>query len=161
MRPKLKNFIYLILILAGIGWYITQPQYPGSADEGITSSAEPQEENRSEDISQLTREDIVIAHLEKYGKLPDYYITKNDARRRGWIASEGNLCDILPGKAIGGDRFGNREGLLPHASGRTYYEADINYDCGHRTADRIVYSNDGLIFTTYDHYQSFHPVNEQ
>ncbi|WP_276648398.1 ribonuclease domain-containing protein [Trichococcus flocculiformis] len=57
--------------------------------------------------------------------------------------------------SIGGDCFGNREGLLPKKSGRTYYEADIDYDGGYRGAERIVYSNDGLIFYTDDHYESF------
>lgn len=109
----------------------------------------------SDDISDLTDERIVIAYLKKHNKLPDYYITKNQARKKGWVANQGNLCDVLPGKAIGGDRFGNREGRLPKKSGRQYFEADLNYDCGRRKADRVVYSNDGLVYLTKDHYKTF------
>ena len=57
--------------------------------------------------------------------------------------------------SIGGDKFGNREGLLPKEDGRQYYECDVNYQGGYRGAERIVFSNDGLIFYTDDHYNSF------
>lgn len=112
-------------------------------------------EINSDEIWDLTDEKIVIPYLKKHQRLPYYYITKNEARKLGWIASEGNLCEALPGKAIGGDRFGNREGKLPKKSGRLYFEADLNYKCGRRNADRVVYSNDGLIFLTKDHYKTF------
>jgi len=94
-------------------------------------------------------------YIKTYGCLPPNFITKDDAEDLGWVSSKGNLHDVAPGKSIGGDRFGNREGLLPKASGRQYYECDINYSGGHRGAERIVYSNDGLIFYTSDHYESF------
>ncbi len=70
-------------------------------------------------------------------------------------ADRGNLWDVTDEMSIGGDRFGNREGLLPDASGRKWYEADIDYDGGRRNAKRIVFSNDGLIYYTDDHYESF------
>ena len=76
----------------------------------------------------------------------------------GWIPKEGNLDGIFPGKAIGGSVYYNRNGHLPSASGRVWYEADINYSGGFRGAERILYSNDGLIFVTYDHYESFAEV---
>lgn len=159
LSSKRKNILYLFLILSGIFWLLTQTKN----DEPVVRPENAIVRNISTDedaidINLLTDEKIVIAHLKEFGQLPDYYITKNKAREKGWQPSQGNLCDVLPGKAIGGDRFGNREGLLPPSAGRAYFEADINYDCGHRTADRIVYSNDGLIFVTYDHYKSFHPV---
>lgn len=106
-------------------------------------------------IDELTQADLVVSYLKDHGKLPEYYITKTKARDLGWVASKGNLCDVLPGKAIGGDYFGNREEHLPKKAGRTYYEADLNYNCGRRNADRVVYSNDGLIFITTDHYKTF------
>jgi len=65
------------------------------------------------------------------------------------------LDEVAPGMSIGGDTFGNREGLLPKADGRKYYECDVNYEGGYRNGERIVYSNDGLIFYTDDHYESF------
>ncbi len=73
----------------------------------------------------------------------------------GWEPSKGNLWDVTDKKIIGGDVFGNREGLLPHKEGRKYLECDVNYKGGKRGAERIVYSNDGLIYYTKDHYKSF------
>lgn len=65
------------------------------------------------------------------------------------------MWDVADGKSIGGDKFGNREGLLPKKSGRQYYECDIDYNGGYRGAKRIIYSNDGLIYYTEDHYKTF------
>ncbi|HOZ85959.1 MAG TPA: ribonuclease domain-containing protein [Niabella sp.] len=107
------------------------------------------------DISVLTKESVVIPFVKQHQRLPDYYITKKEAREKGWNASDGNLCEALPGRAIGGDVFGNREGNLPNASGRKWFEADLNYHCGRRNADRLLFSNDGLIYVTNDHYKTF------
>ncbi len=97
----------------------------------------------------------VAAYINEYGHLPDNYITKSEAKKLGWKASEGNLTEVAPGKSIGGDSFGNREGLLPKQKGRKYYECDIDYTGGERNAKRLIYSNDGLIYYTEDHYKSF------
>ncbi len=98
--------------------------------------------------------DGVAAYLIENGRLPDYYITKAEARKLGWTG--GSLARYAPGKLIGGDRFGNYEELLPHARGRSYYECDIGtWGADSRGARRIVYSNDGLIYYTDDHYESF------
>ena len=102
-----------------------------------------------------TSKDEVALYLHTYGKLPPNFISKSEARALGWNAEQGNLRDVAPGMSIGGDVFGNREGLLPDAAGRTYYECDINYAGGRRGAERIVYSSDGLIFYTGDHYASY------
>jgi hypothetical protein len=110
---------------------------------------------KSLSINELTTEERVVGYVRQNGRLPDYYITKNKAREKGWDASDGNLCEVLPGKAIGGDRFGNREKQLPAEKGRIYYEADLNYNCGNRGSDRLIFSNDGLIFVTYNHYKTF------
>jgi len=104
-------------------------------------------------IDQLTEEKTVISYVKQNHKLPDYYITKNEARKQGWNPSKGNLCDVLPGKAIGGDKFGNREGRLP--DGEKYFEADVNYHCGGRNADRIIYTRNGDVYLTKNHYKSF------
>lgn len=109
----------------------------------------------TDDIDELTAEFVVVDYLKKNGVLPDYYITKGEARSKGWIASKGNLCDVLPGRAIGGDVFTNREKQLPTEKNRKWYEADLNYNCGRRNADRVVFSNDGLIYVTEDHYNTF------
>lgn len=106
-------------------------------------------------IDELTREETVVPFVKKNKSLPACYITKAEARRRGWNAGDGNLCDVLPGKAIGGDRFTNRERTLPVAPGRVWFEADLNYNCGHRNADRLLFSSDGLVYVTYNHYKNF------
>lgn len=99
----------------------------------------------------------VVLYIEKYGELPDNFITKNEARELGWTG--GSAEDYLEGAAIGGDRFGNYEGLLPEAAGRTYTECDIDtLGYGSRGARRLVFSNDGLYFYTSDHYESFSEV---
>ena len=102
----------------------------------------------------------VADYLHAYGELPSNFITKNEAKALGWDSAEGNLWDVAPGKSIGGDRFGNRERLLPEASGRTWYECDVNYAGGYRGAERVLYSSDGLIYYTDDHYESFTPLYE-
>ncbi|MDP9960303.1 ribonuclease domain-containing protein [Chryseobacterium lathyri] len=107
----------------------------------------------SQPIDQLTEEKTVINYVKQNHRLPEYYITKNEARKQGWNASKGNLCDVLPGKAIGGDKFGNREKKLPQ--GEKYYEADVNYSCGNRNADRIIFTKNGDVYLTKDHYKSF------
>ena len=100
-----------------------------------------------------SKEDVALfIHL--YGCLPGNFITKSQARKLGW--NSGSLEKYAPGKCIGGDRFGNYEGLLPKASGRNYTECDIDtLGAKSRGAKRIVFSNDGLIYYTDDHYESF------
>ncbi len=102
--------------------------------------------------------DDVATYLHTYEELPPNYITKSEAIDLGWDADKGNLWDVSYGSVIGGDRFGNREGLLPKKEGRTYYECDVNYEGGFRNAMRLVFSNDGLIYYTEDHYGSFEPL---
>ena len=98
--------------------------------------------------------DEVALYLYTYGHLPSNYITKREAQSLGW--SGGSLERYAPGKCIGGDRFGNYEKLLPTEKGRTYYECDIDtLGSRSRGAKRIVYSTDGLIYYTDDHYASF------
>lgn len=108
----------------------------------------------SESSAYSTKEEVA-EYLHEFGHLPPNYLTKKEAQDLGWVANKGNLWDVAPGKSIGGDRFGNREGLLPEAPGRKYYECDIDFDGSYRNAKRIIYSNDGLIFYTEDHYESF------
>ena len=100
-----------------------------------------------------TREDVAL-YIHTYGCLPDNFISKNEARDLGWEG--GSVQRYKEGAAIGGDKFGNREGILPKASGRQYYECDIDTDGkSSRGAKRIVFSNDGLIYYTEDHYETF------
>ena len=114
----------------------------------------PVDEQIPEDGEYLSMEQVA-AYLHLYGHLPGNYLTKNEAKELGWVPSENNLWEVAPGCAIGGDRFGNREKLLPEKKGRKYYECDVNYDGNDRDAERLVYSNDGLIYYTDNHYEDF------
>ena len=106
-----------------------------------------------EDGSYTTKDDVAL-YIHTYGHLPDNFITKKDAQALGWPG--GSLEPYAPGKCIGGSRFGNYEGLLPEVDGRTYTECDIDtLGADSRGAKRIVFSNDGLIYYTEDHYKSF------
>ena len=99
----------------------------------------------------------VVLYIETYGELPANYITKSEARKLGWEG--GSVENYQEGAAIGGDYFGNREGLLPEAEGRSYTECDIDTNgYGSRGSRRLVFSNDGLYFYTSDHYESFSEV---
>ena len=131
------------------------PEAPGPVvlppDE--TPDAVPEEETLDEDGSYTTKEDLAL-YIHLYGHLPPNFITKDEARAAGW--NGGSLEPYCPGKCIGGDRFGNREGQLPREKGRTWTECDVNtLGARSRGAERIVFSNDGLIFYTGDHYESF------
>lgn len=128
------------------------------ADEPIVlhnpSEAVPTKDRVRSDGS-YTDKDQVSEYIHIFGKLPGNYITKQQAQNLGWDSQKGNLTKVAPGKSIGGDKFGNYEGQLPKAQGRKYYECDIDYGGGHRGAKRIIYSNDGLVFYTDDHYKTF------
>lgn len=117
------------------------------------TESETEAEGLDENGSYTTKEDVAL-YIHTYGKLPQNFITKNEARDLGWEG--GSLEPFAPGKCIGGDRFGNYEGLLPKANGRTYTECDID-TLGEKSrgAKRIVFSNDGLIYYTEDHYETF------
>lgn len=101
-----------------------------------------------------TDKEHVAAYINEFAKLPHNYITKNEAKKLGW-QTKGTLDKVAPGKSIGGDRFGNYEGLLPAKNGRSWKECDIDYVKGGRNGKRLVFSNDGLIYYTGDHYKSF------
>ena len=107
----------------------------------------------AEDGTYTTKEDVAL-YIHVYGKLPHNFITKQDARDLGWDG--GSLDEYAEGKCIGGDFFGNYEGLLPKKDGRTYTECDIDtLGADSRGSKRIVFSNDGLIYYTDDHYETF------
>ena len=97
--------------------------------------------------------DSVALYIHTYGHLPGNYITKKEAEALGW--SGGSVDKYAKGKVIGGDYFGNYEGLLPQKNGRKYTECDIDTKGKSRGAKRIIFSNDGLIFYTDDHYETF------
>ena len=94
-------------------------------------------------------------YLKAYGKLPDYYITKEEAiQKYGWSRGE-DLSKFAPNKMIGGNRFYNNKGILPEKDGRIWYECDVDYSGGLRNSLRLYYSNDGLMF-----YSEFHEASQ-
>ena len=107
-----------------------------------------------EDGTYISKDEVAL-YLHIYGYLPGNYITKKEAQDLGWDSKKGNLDQVAPGMSIGGSYFGNYEGMLPEKKGRRYYECDLEYEGGYRGAKRLIYSNDGLIFYTEDHYKTF------
>jgi len=111
-------------------------------------------EDRLDEEGRYTSKEDVALYIHTYWHLPSNFVTKAQARAKGW--SGGSLEEYFPGCSIGGDVFGNREGLLPKKKGRTYYECDIDTKGKNsRGAKRIVFSDDGLIYYTDDHYETF------
>lgn len=135
-----------------IGTRALEEEKVSEADE----KAELETEGKSLDEDGIyTTKDEVALYIHTYNRLPNNYITKKEAQKLGWDSKKGNLHEVAPGKSIGGSRFGNYEKQLPEKEGRIYYECDLNYQGGYRGAERLIYSNDGLIFYTEDHYNSF------
>ncbi len=128
-----------------------------SADYETSHSQNPaaNSKNHLADEPCISRE-CVSAHIRRTGTLPQNFITKKQAGELGWQG--GDLWRYARGKSIGGDRFGNFERRLPDKKGRIWRECDIEYRGGPRGAKRLIFSNDGLIFYTADHYESFERV---
>ncbi|TDX86057.1 ribonuclease domain-containing protein [Epilithonimonas xixisoli] len=172
MNPKLKTLLFFLIgAFAGISMMYLITNYKIEKRNEISMEAENRKsevaksENKEKtefdtekpseagSIEELTNDEKVISYVKSNHKLPDFYITKSEAKSKGWVPSKGNLCDVLAGVAIGGDKFSNREKQLP--KGEQYYEADVNYDCGNRGADRIVFTKNGDVWLTKNHYKSF------
>ena len=113
------------------------------------------EEEQKKSSGPIIEPQDIADYIFQYGELPDNFITKKEAQAMGWDSAKNDVSDVAPGYSIGGDSFNNREGLLPKAKNRQWYECDVNYDGDYRGGERIVFSNDGLIYYTEDHYESF------
>lgn len=157
MKQKQFSFLTILLFFSSLlfGCELLAPVESGTAiSEASQEMTQQTTQGVAEGEAYSTKEEVA-EYLYLYGELPPNYLTKGEAEELGWDSREGNLWEVADGMSIGGDYFGNREGLLPDEPGRDYYEADINYQGGYRNAERIVFSNDGLIFYTDDHYESF------
>ena len=133
----------------------TEQSKTGSKNTSTTEKKQIDETDGylDKDGSYTSKEDV-MNYLIEYGQLPSNFITKKEAKKLGW--SGGNLEPYAPGKCIGGDYFGNYEKVLPVVSGRTYHECDIDtLNANSRGAKRIIYSNDGQIYYTDNHYKTF------
>lgn len=170
MKKKLPIIasLLILILLASFGLLNKPPQADTPPETIIPSieinstgqTTEATESAPTESVPYLdpkgtydTKEEVAL-YIHLYGELPQNFMTKSEARKQGW--ENGALNLVVPGKCIGGDRFGNYEGILPEKSGRYYTECDIGtLDSSARGAKRIVFSNDGLIYYTDDHYESF------
>ncbi|MBO7424093.1 MAG: ribonuclease [Clostridiales bacterium] len=129
----------------------TEATTESTAEE--TTEAATEETKIDKDGTYTSRDDVAL-YIYTYGELPSNFMTKKEAKKLGWEG--GSLEDYAPGMCIGGDYFGNYEGLLPTKDSREYHECDIDtLGAKSRGAKRIIYSNDGLIYYTEDHYESF------
>lgn len=138
----------LLLVLMALVWAAP----PSSAGE-----AEIRGHARAQGLVDVAGFVDAVVTVRQRSKLPDRFLTKAEAQKLGWRPGE-DLCDSARGRSIGGDRFGNRERRLPEKKGRKYFEADLDFACGKRGPKRLVWSDDGLMFTTVDHYDSFQQV---
>ena len=162
MNPE-KRKIFLAFLFGGIGMFLVMYLFNGFPKKNTSSENQnnatktevlkPNNQSQTGDISEISKAEKVIPYVKTNHHLPDFYLTKKEAKKQGWIPSKGNLCDVLPRKAIGGDHFSNREKQLPE--GEQYFEADVNYSCGNRNSDRIIYTQSGDVYLTTDHYKSF------
>ena len=126
------------------------PEQPAAPEE----AAPPETETAIAEGGEYNSKDDVALYIHTYGHLPSNYISKKQAEALGWTG--GSLEPYAPGKSLGGTYFGNYEGKLPDAQGRKWAECDVNNQGRKsRGAERLVYSNDGLIYYTPDHYESF------
>ena len=148
LMTLLSVVMMAILFLVGCGTNTKQETPTPKQQPAVTATVQVQESGT------YTDKDRVAAYVHQFKKLPSNYITKKDAEKLGW-KDQGTLDKVAPGKSIGGDRFGNFEKLVPDKAGRSWKEADIDYVKGNRNGKRIIYSNDGLIYYTEDHYKSF------
>lgn len=161
MKLNLRSAAAIVLAVIVLLALLIVFVLPGESDSAPVSAAPaetvsasaPDEEMLDPDGTYTTKEDVAL-YIHQYGHLPGNFITKRDAEKLGWTG--GALEPYAPGMCIGGSRFGNYEGLLPEAPGRSYTECDIDtLGASSRGAKRIVFSNDGLIYYTDNHYESF------
>ena len=142
--------LIMLISLAGCG----APETAQRDAAGRGTDAQIEQIIRIDENGSYSGKDQVALYIHTYGHLPGNYITKREAKALGWTG--GSLDPYAPGKCSGGDRFGNYEAILPEKRGRSYTECDIDtLGAKSRGAKRIVFSNDGLIYYTADHYESF------
>lgn len=145
MKTKKTLTSLLVLCLGALVWFMGNINLPNQEAAEIKSN---QTIEVQKDKYYYSKEEVA-AYIHKFQNLPGNYITKAEAEKRGWTPHDKKYV-------VGGNRFGNREGKLPKAKGRQYYEADLQSGyTDHRGPERLIYSNDGLIFYTPDHYETF------
>src|SRR5690625_388530 len=153
MKQRLLSLVLVLSILVGLFTGCT-PAIEKISDNNTEQLSENRQVQVDEEGIYTSAEEVAL-YIHHFNQLPKNYITKEEARSLGWESSNGNLGEVTDQMTIGGDKLGKREGLLPQEEGRQYFECDVNYEGGFRGPERLVYSNDGLIFYTQDHYNTF------
>ena len=162
----LALLLALLIAAAGVTWAAAEDwrdllrDFYGLTDDYAADDAggqdwKSQEQTEVEFELPVTDPQQIVNYLDIYGELPENFITKDEAKALGWDSRYNYVGEVAPGKSIGGDRFGNYEGLLPKKKGRTWYECDANYKGKKRGKERILFSSDGLYYYTKDHYKTF------
>ena len=154
IKPLLSLVVIALLLTSFFTGCVTAQPVERENVKKTTSAQKTQKTKTIDKNGSYTSKDDVALYIHTYGELPKNFITKKEAERLGWDG--GSLEPYAPGKSIGGSYFGNYEGKLPKKKGRTYYECDIDTK-GKRSRGpkRIVYSTDGLIYYTPNHYETF------
>lgn len=166
MKKSIKILLIIIISIFSIVSCTKSSNKLESYDTKIESSKNKNDSKSDEITNKKIYEnglyyskDEVALYLHTFGKLPSNYLTKNEAKKLGWDAQKGNLWKVTDKGVIGGDRFGNKEGNLP--SNEKYFEADVNYNGGHRGAERLIYTTNGkVIYYSNDHYKNFEVLYE-
>ena len=154
------TFLLIFAIVMAVDYFLPglfEGELVPSAQSTETLSVLPPDDGGGEasvdEDGEYTQKDELALYIRLYGHLPSNFVTKAEAEAAGWTG--GAVSKVLPGKSIGGDRFYNREGMLPKAKGRTWTECDVGDPSSGRGPERIVFSSDGLIYYSPDHYDSF------
>ncbi len=163
LRRLLAVVLALLVALGSLSFAAAEGDWRDMLRQAFGLTEEEENGQRSENEKQtevefqtpVTAPQQIVNYLAIYGELPENFITKNEARDLGWDSRYNYVGEVAPGKSIGGDRFGNYEGLLPSKKGRTWYECDANYRGKKRGAERVLFSSDGLYYYTSDHYNTF------
>ena len=160
---KLLRFALMFIVIFALVMLVESVLLPGlsggetssSSTTAVPSQGEtlPPDDLAVSEDGEYTQKDELALYIHLFGHLPSNFITKDEAEAAGWTG--GAVGKVLPGKSIGGDRYYNREGLLPKAPGRVWTECDVGDRRNTRGGERIVFSNDGLIYYSADHYDSF------
>ena len=141
----MKKFLSLLFILTLLLGFIGLSRFDHTSDLSTETTI-------NENGTYLSKDDVAL-YIHTFHKLPANYLTKKQASAKGWKENTSYVGDLCESCALGGDRFANREGLLP--GDQTYYECDVNYGGKKRNEQRLIYTSSGIVYYSDDHYNSF------
>lgn len=153
MKKRIVSLLLMLVLLLGMTSAYAAPAF---RDDKISITLTAENEVCSVVYGEEYSDPYEVAlYLHCFEELPSNYITKNDAKKLGWVSRDGNLWKVAYGKSIGGDRFYTRDDQIPEIVKMDCWECDVNYEGGFRDSERLVFSEDGRIYYTNDHYKTF------